>query len=211
MNTIFKPILFSTAMVQAILEGRKSQTRRIIKPQPIGDQSSGLVFYKKFHFEGTNWQEEILKIAKFQMGDIMWVRETWQYSDDLNDPYLYKQKYQEEYLPEHHGEMKWKPSIFMPKDACRIFLKVTKVRIERLQDITEEDAKAEGVFYYGDETLDYMNYMHDNKHFDDWGVMTAKHSFETLWEKINSKESWKENPWVFVYDFEHIEKPQNFK
>src|SRR5690606_24530768 len=79
------------------------------------------------------------------VGDILWVRETWMYSDELENPYWYKQNIEEEYLPEFHSDFKWKPSIFMPKEAARIFLKITNVRVERLQDISIEDVCSEGL------------------------------------------------------------------
>ena len=82
----------------------------------------------------------------------------------------------------------------MPKEACRLFLKVTNVRVERLQDITEMDAIFEGCMQYEKDT--------------DW--MTALYGFELLWKKINGESSWKSNPWVWVIEFERIEKPENF-
>jgi len=96
----------------------------------------------------------------------------------------------------------------MPRDACRIILEITDVCVERLNQITEEDANAEGVLFYGDddpEQTDYKNYMYDDVYGDDWGVSTAKESFETLWESINGVESLKANPYVWVIQFKVVE------
>ena len=165
---ICKPILFSTPMVQAILRGEKTQTRREVK------------YWKKI----TN-----PKIV----GDILWVRETWQHTkalnlhiSDENHGYVYKADGEPW---EDYENWKWKPSIFMPKDACRIFLKITKIRIERLEDITKEDAIAEGI-----EKWENCN--------STGGVHPAIASFRSLWTSINGFDNLNSNPWVFVYDFE---------
>lgn len=213
-----RPILFSTPMVQAILEGTKNQTRRIVKNNNslYASKFSELDFNDAF-VEGFNLSDKCLKakhllndtrqliLSKIETGDIFWVRETWQYSDDLEHPYLYKQKELGEWLPEYFKRMKWKPSIFMPKEACRNFLEVTNVRVEKLNDITEEDAKSEGIKVYKLEE-EY----HDYNGSGCGCYATAKGSFFSLWNSINGKNSWKANPWVWVYDFKRVEKPENF-
>ncbi len=220
-----KPILFSTSMVQAILEERKLMTRRVVKMRDGSlmddndlsnhlDNSFSHVmdFTKKYPY----WEE--LKCPYGEVGDILWVRETFgfgtrpcpvngwrdgieykadeKYIDDVEDLPLYD-------LPEgiEFKESKgWKPSIFMPKDACRIFLEITDIRVERLQDISEEDAIAEGVEKWSD-GFDYKCY---SKHA---GRYThAKDSFFSLWESINGKESWDKNPFVWVLNFKRIKK-----
>lgn len=212
-----KPILFSTPMVQAILDGRKTQTRRVIKSK----HESGLFFVSKTNngqvtgITSLDWDElpkndctnDIQPICK--VGDVLWVRETWQYSDDLNEPYLYKQKFMEEYHPEYWDMMKWKPSIFMPKEACRIFLRVKNIRAERLHDISENDAINEGVqpllmsgMQLATSGQLYRNYMDNSKTFNDG--CKPLNSFMTLWQSINGTESWSNNPWVWVYEFELI-------
>ena len=189
-EAVFKPILFSTPMVQAILEGRKTQTRRIVKPQPDFDRAwKNLGMTEKFGLETELEIPELdltgyflgvsspigdgLKATgicipnipiKIHKGDILWVRETWRYSDDLRNPYLYKQKEYEDWKPEYLQGIKWKPSIFMPKAACRIFLEVTDVRIEKLQDISEEDAVAEGIEYIDIEEPFTVGYKLYGKH-----------------------------------------------
>jgi hypothetical protein len=105
--------------------------------------------------------------------------------------------------------MKWKPSIFMPKKKCRIFLEITDVRVERLQDISEEDAIAEGIkkTWINDDIKQcrFKNYINDGK-----GSKSPIDSFNSLWVSINGKDSWKANPWVWVYEFKVVEKPKDF-
>lgn len=208
--TNFKPILFSTSMVQAILEGRKTQTRRITndwdqnKPKfLISSQGMYADKYPKpakymAHFRYPNDStDSVGLVAPIQPGDILWVRETFDYSDNLEEPFWYKEKYQKEYLPEVSAKVKWKPSIHMPKKAARIFLEVTSVRCERLNDISLSDCKLEGVTYY----------QQDNPDVDD---ILALEAFIKLWESINGKDSWIKNPFVWVYEFKMISKPVNW-
>jgi len=143
-----KPILFNTGMVQAILEGRKTSTRRIIK---IPENFSYLMD------EETSNGEMLISVesdlcpqcykyiyAPYQPGDILYVRETW--FKDI-ERYVYRANYFETekfYRNGNEVKIKWHPSIHMPKSAARIFLRVTDVRVERVQDITEDGARAEG-------------------------------------------------------------------
>jgi hypothetical protein len=119
-----------------------------------------------------------------EIGDRLWAREAWDYSDSLEEPYLYRQKEMEEWLPEVFNRMKWKPSIHMPKEACRIKLEITNIRVERLQDISEDDAIAEGVK----------------------PSFNARHSFACLWQGINGIESWDANSWVWVIEFKKVDQ-----
>ena len=168
-----KPILFQTDMVNAILNGTKTQTRRAIKSKEPLLSYEGEMHNRNFAFwkEGmlgnhifmTEDSEFIVK-PKFQIGDVMWVRETWRLTDwmhpsDDNYGYIYKASKNGEEWERNDENWKWKPSIFMPKNACRVFLKVDNVRVEYLKDITEEDSKKEGVFYYGEESEDFRNYL----------------------------------------------------
>lgn len=191
-----KPILFSTEMVRAILDGRKTQTRRIINlpvyhPSMHEKHISKMVIKDNVLFDGNN--EEIGRIRnKYQVGDTLWVRETfcmW------NDSVTYKadcSKAQAHLL-------KWKPSIFMPYDACRIFLTITNIRIEKIQSISNDDAKAEGatnVLKHEDlKRLDGM----------DWVIprpfLEHQFGFMALWCKINGVQSWIDNPYVWVIEF----------
>ena len=189
------PILFSTPMVQAIMEGRKTQTRRVCKHQ-----------YWSYHeivdvnVNGiTQKVDRSVSCPYGKVGDVLWVREGWAPLGEYpNNTYMYK-------ADTHQPYSKWKPSIHMPKEACRIFLEITNIRVERLQDISDKDAIAEGiermqgVFWW-------KNYLNDPLP----GTSSPTVSFCTLWQSINGKESLKSNPWVWVIEFKRIEKPDNF-
>ena len=205
-----KPILFNTAMVQAILDGRKTTTRRIIKVNTdldfIGCSSTGGDFDAAAFGKGC--YEKILdaKIiervkAPYMPGDILYVRETWGISNPLGDfarnnrtaEYVYKAGYSKgERIPMAREQEKnlgvWKPSIHMPKVAARIFLKVTSARVERLQDITEEGIRAEGIT-------------------EEWPPH-AMDKFQELWDSTTKEYKWRLNPWVWVIEFERIEKSE---
>lgn len=202
-----KPILFSTPMVQAILDGRKTQTRRaqglkevdaneFYFDRRVGDQ---FVFVSK-----TNPNNQLFITPKYVEGDVLWVRETWFNDADFGEKPIFIYKADNENFP--RGSSPWKPSIFMPKEAARIFQFVTGVRVERLQEITGEDAIAEGVEPIGNHKhlncMIYKNYGPEIYQF-----LSPKKSFESLWKSINGEDSWNENPWVWVYEFERIEKP----
>jgi len=219
----FKPILFSSEMVNAILEDRKTQTRRVIKSR----HESGLFQVAKnpegkvTSIDSLDWDESVLDQAndiqpKFYKGDVMWVRETFRKAHHYGFDYEFFQ-YKDGSTNTHceiidkdqilHDD-KWKPSIFMPKEACRIFLEVTNVRVERLQDLSEEDAIAEGVKKHSDYgSTGYKLYTDPEAAYTD---IDAIWSFESLWESINGKDSWNQNPWVWVYDFKRIAKPESF-
>ncbi len=230
-----KPILFSTEMVQAILEGRKTQTRRILKPQPDFNKAWENLGFSENKF-GIKTDLEIPDIdvtgnflgvsspieidgfkatglcipnipIKIHKGDILWVRETWQTTWNENKKSwdtIYKAD--GGYWIDDDGIMKWKPSIHMPKKRARIFLEVTNVRVEPLQEISEEDAIAEGVERVSIAPFvhRFKNYLCNNK------FIGPKESFKTLWMKINGIDSWKANPWVWVYEFKVVEKPKDF-
>lgn len=191
------PILFSTQMVQAILEGRKTQTRRIIKPQPIIDQDSGFVFDGRHtqQYDLHNWRYQFVDdFSRWMPEDRLWVREkTGDYQNRMFDlPPVYRTE-----IPDDRaGFYKWHPSIHMKKQYARIWLEVTDIRVELIQEISEADAIAEGIS--PEVTGDYLfeNY---NKVGYRW--IKAKESYRSLWESINGKESWEVNPWVWVIDF----------
>lgn len=203
-----RPILFSTEMVKAILEGRKTQTRRVIKPQPKTQHRSDtrLEFYAR---RGENWEVkdkwtgdgfsilDSFKCPYGQPGDALWVRETWQPS--ASGAYVH---FKADIIGVDAGKG-WKPSIHMPKDACRIFLRITNVRVERLQEISEKDAIGEGIeksefgFKNYDKRYPVSDYM--------GGGNEAYRSFKSLWTSINGEQSWNDNPWVWVIEFERVE------
>lgn len=223
-----KPILFSTPMVQATLQGRKTQTRRIIKPQPEAWVTAAPgqrgVPYKKTnkipHKNSSVWMEEDgtkyepLE-AKYKNGDILWVRETFEYVPIQNasvktieDDVQYVVRFKADNI---ESFSKWKPSIFMPKKACRLFLEVTNVRVELLHDISNNDAKSEGIeAHYLLKKQGYMHYTKPDKFIPFGDADAARTSFFSLWMSINGDESLDKNPWVWAYDFKRVEKPANF-
>ena len=220
MATQYKPILFSTEMVQAILEGRKTQTRRLHGLDEIKKNSNDWTFYyfskddkrtfAHFRKQEDNKIKSIFGTSPYQIGDILWVRETWQTTWNENKKSwdtIYKAD--GGYWIDDDGIMKWKPSIYMPKEAARIFLEVSNVRVERLKDISEEDAIEEGIeiIHYAENILPvFRNYLLKEKK----GTLNPRLSFRTLWEKINGEDSWNANPWVWVYEFKVVEKPKDF-
>ena len=198
------PILFNTEMVQAILNGRKTCTRRVVKGYIPKEAEFG---YTAFTPKGTiscrgifetdypGYGEKFFKLP-YQRGDVLYVRETW--SEGYEEgTYIYKADDKLKDLPEFKNSSKliYHPSIYMPKKAARIWLKVTGVRVERLQEITEIQAQAEGC---------------------NSGLLTgpcsARGQFENLWNRTIKKSDldiygWEENPWVWVIEFERCEKP----
>ncbi|WP_250455962.1 hypothetical protein [Clostridium tertium] len=217
-----KPILFNTEMVKAIMEGKKTVTRRIIKKTnnkdfigfvtcsvPKGDE--GKVAFGRGSLEdiGNANIDEYVR-PPYKVGDILYVRETWckdgesyffKADTDMDEAIIYMAI----------NDLKWKPSIHMPKEAARIFLKVTNVRVERLQDITEEGAIKEGIRAYTKDEKVY-NYALNEEQYP-WIVMPREPitPFCKLWNSTIKKDqlnkySWQANPWVWVTEFERIEK-----
>lgn len=177
------PILFSTPMVQAILAGRKTQTRRLISfPK---DYDGKAVFnnhpfglkYSSNEFDGCVKRLN----SKWQKDDLLWVRESsCKNNTQTGWPYMYKASEETHYV----NHIKWKPSIHMPKEAARIWLEVTNVRVERLHDISRGDCMAEG--------CPFPNMAKETN---------PKAWFSNLWQSINGQESWDANPWVWVVEF----------
>jgi hypothetical protein len=218
-DAVFKPMLFSTPMVQALLNGTKTQTRRLVKfpnnyygGEVYPNGRFGLKFESKDDCESqVFWRLN----AQINIGDIIWVRETFKstYTVDANDreQFIYKTDSQD--MLDFFEHSKWKPSLFMPKRACRIWLKVTNVRCEPLQNISVLDSVAEGIEFkthsvreVGMPKIVYKLYYAEN-HWDESPII----SYWSLWDKINGKESWAKNPWVYVYEFEVIrERPYGF-
>ena len=178
-----RPILFNTEMVKAILDGRKTQTRRIIKPQPYCDFGMVVIEDKK---TGAIYNIKSLNASRFccpygHPGDRLWVRET--FCTDWCDHVIYKADGGSAVEAGYKHEPRWKPSIHMPRSACRLLLDIVDVRVERLQDITFDDARKEGSYLASD--------------VDDEG------GFINLWDSINLKRGygWDTNPWVWVIEF----------
>lgn len=275
-----KPILFNSEMVKAVLDGRKTQTRRVMKNQPnyIGEEIKGVgtdywdfdyayVFdsghihtFDKNGVGGENWNTfqdnerftEALHSAinqgftttpYGQIGDELWVRETHaiyqtvnhvvrhggrSFSEVSDGQCAYKADGFEtiDELKDHIRLMsdssfenvevkydKWLPSIHMPRWASRIQLKVTDIRVERVQDISEEDSKAEGI---GQKTFNCGELVGYKCYTSPVTYQSARQSFRTLWDSINKNRknkygsilpySWSDNPWVWVVEFERVEK-----
>lgn len=219
-----KPILFNTDMVKAILKGSKTQTRRIVNFDKIAKQSGctkGTLAYSDTFkswavFNGNNDVDLCLIDAPIEKGDVLWVRESFYkhyetpkdykgIKPGANFYYTASVNEKKEWLQLWYKKM---PSIFMPKKACRIFLEVTNVRVEKLRDISESDSKAEGVAFLRGET-DKFGY---KCYTDDYaiGYATAKDSFLSLWQSIHGAKSDLDNPFVWVYEFNKVDKPSSF-
>lgn len=203
-----KPILFNTENVIAILEDRKGATRRIMKPQPTNPRWNNIGW--------LGWDDGHGNQVKqiYPLGEILYVRETWQqcYELDGNDQIIEgTEKYVYAATPEdvphfthwvradgtHADFMPWRPSIHMPKEAARIFLRVNDVRVERLQDITEEQCYREGV----------------EREAGEVGADFVKGIFHGIWDRTIKKQDldrcgWEANPWVWVTEFGRCEKTE---
>lgn len=229
------PILFNTEMVRAILDGRKTCTRRVIKPQPDEQHTYPLGFVtdsteKKnvggFGF-GTNEYGGSIKYVKppygYAPGDILYIRETW---TEECGKYYYRADYDSDYLEpcetlsggypascrNYAGcdgctatstRIHWHPSIHMPKEAARIWLRVTDVRVERLQEITPDAIKNEGIILNPKECVGKFDYTSE-----------LYFLFQRLWDSTIKKSDldrygWDTNPWVLVIEFERCEKPED--
>lgn len=203
------PILFSAPMVRAILSGAKTQTRRILKQQPDYRGSDGC----ESDPDGWGWENDMgdhvpVRSARVRwaVGDRLWVRETWcavndtAYGGEKWVDYRATPKFNADHPagwendPSDPIALKWRPSIFMPRWASRITLDVTGVRVERLQDITEADAVAEGCGW-----LDTGNSA-DN----DLLVGDPVPTYSRLWDHINGAGSWDANPWVVAIEFRRV-------
>ncbi|MDP4119281.1 MAG: morphogenetic protein [Bacillota bacterium] len=209
------PMLFNTDMVRAILEGRKTQTRRIIKDIPESTHRTEFDGKMLEAFYGFHTGSAFADGSKYikppcQVGDVIWVRETWWKGDLLDDSdnvvergvVLYKAD-----IPNIPGwpdwEYKWSPSIHMPRSAARLFLKVKDVRVEKLQDITEEGTKAEGIVSYWTEPhRDVAPFIGRAKEIGEDLCLTRLEAFSQLWDSIYK--NWNDNPYVWVIEFERM-------
>lgn len=203
-----KPILFNTEMVRAILDGRKTCTRRICKDAnecTVPDMefyNADKRTYAVHNFADKEQMEQLStaeRTCPICTGDILYVRETWK---EAPKGYYYYEDWQKDDIAD---VTKWKPSIHMPKEAARIWLKVTNVRVERLQDVTEDGAKAEGA-------IDNRGFIHSPENEYD-RIYTAREHFIKIWNSTIKKSDldrygWDANPYVFVIEFERCEKPK---
>jgi len=203
-----KPILFNTEMVKSISDGHKTQTRRPVKPRYDRGRYARMTLFNSIECIGNRriwWGvdqrgqpfiNDPIEQPKYEVGDILWVRETYR---PLADGYEYKASIEKDYRTH-----RWKPSIHMPFEAARIFLRVTGVRADKLQEISNsskwqsihdplsiraKDLIAEGITgILGDDFLDYVGYFKES-----WDSIYAKHGYP-----------WSNNDWVWVYDFEVV-------
>lgn len=180
-----KPILFNTEMVRAILEGRKTVTRRVVKPKHLRVLDS---HYHKEHPEVPDKTLlEKLCLPPYHPGDILWVRETW--AKSMAGTFMYRAD-DKAIMVE-----RWHPSIHMPREAARIFLRVTGVRVERLQEMTLKDAAMEGMDLRGPMFTKFVEV---------WNSTVPKHPNKFK----RYPYYWEDNPWVWVIEFERISKDE---
>lgn len=196
------PILFSTLMVQALLAGTKTQTRRLIKPQLPMDM-------ERAESDTIPAVPSANDCPYGQPGDILWVREVFatHRTDEQTVSYRYQADTTQPTNTDPEGHFNgWQPALFMPYEACRLFLKIRSVRVERLNDINEQDALAEGIeavtTTVSDKTVHgYRNYGGSTL------VSSPVHSYLTLWESLTGYNSWIRNPLVWVIEFSQIDNP----
>lgn len=208
-----RPILFSGPMVRAILEGRKTQTRRVVKPSWIAaaqsaGESDGPETVNKY------WVD----ICPYgAAGDMLWVKETWGLCSPHDPTYwragsirgIPESELREQFLVEHRqnwithpDSAYWRPSIHMPRWASRITLEITGVRVERLQDMHESDAESEGVEIRNGWCLGAVHPIKSHQKI----FATQIQAFQSIWQSINGRGSWDANPWVWVIEFRRVEK-----
>ncbi|HCB8972537.1 TPA: hypothetical protein M2O87_003077 [Klebsiella pneumoniae] len=226
-------MIFNGEMVRAILDGRKTQTRRIMAPQPADDIERG-IFPNP---EAIGWKSSLRHkygstTAHFcpygKPGDRIWVREAFRVHSRATDvaTLVYKASERNSWTEQTlrvpvavcnkpATPEKWTPSLHMPRWASRILLEITDVRVERLSAISEEDAQREGVHTeVWDQTVVARNYADSDEFFQSWSEdmphyvemnQLYRSSFRSLWESIYGAENWQANPWVWVIEFKRVE------
>ena len=186
-----KPIIFSAESIAAILAGKKTQTRRVANRLPHCPVHGVDPVYSAGYLRCKGCDHFVSK-PPYQPGDILYVKETW-----LRDEWGFQYKVLDNgQIYYDDGSMKWCSPMYMPKAAARLFLRVTDVRAERLQDITASDAHDEGI--------EFRPFNRQFPHYQEWLIK----DFHDLWDSLNAKRGygWDTNPWVWVYMFEQIEK-----
>ena len=240
MNT--KPILFNTEMVRALLDGRKTQTRRIVKPQPKLMEPSGRWYWEKalnvngrpFLDASRRWWEYYGTSPYGQPGDLLWVKEVcwmwgrwlkngktktghqaWRFEADQHDPRTVFDK--PDWTVKRNGDVGWvyRHARFMPRKASRLTLRITNIRVERVQDISEDDALAEGIKEdhcpkCGYTFKDCVRHMDHDICVEPWPLhkylAPGRTSFMNLWNSIHGPDAWDRNDWVWVIEFEVIKQ-----
>lgn len=205
-------MIFNGEMTRAILDGRKTQTRRPVR-FPVLDKNLGCELAGN-ELAGELSAGNYLNSAFGKPGDRIWVRETWNKYGGLLT-YRADHDWIDDMRKETVCTAKWVPSIHMPRWASRILLEITSVRVERLNAISEEDAQREGVHTeIWDQTVVARNYAVRDEFFQFWSDdiphyvemnQLYRSSFRSLWESIYGEESWKANPWVWVIEFKRVE------
>lgn len=226
-------MIFNGEMVRAILDGRKTQTRRIMAPQPADDIERGIFPNPEvIGWKSSRRHKHGGTTAHFcpygKPGDRIWVREAFRVHSRATDvaTLVYKASERNSWTEQTHRvpvavcnkpatPEKWTPSLHMPRWASRILLEITDVRVERLNTISEEDAQREGVHTeVWDQTVVARNYAVSDEFFQFWSEDMPHHvemnqlyrsSFRSLWESIYGEESWKANGWVWVISFKRVE------
>ena len=221
-----RPILFNTEMVKAILEDRKTQTRRLVKGLPLAEPWFTVEDGKPMMCDENGEWYPAERFSVVQPGDILWVRETW--AKDVGR-YLYRANYSDTekfYMNGREIRMTWHPSIHMPRAAARLFLGVKDVRMERLQDMSEKDAISEGysgicpgahTVYFPDGYAEPCHVGGEECHYGYW---YCNHSIpeafgRDIWDGTIKpadlpRYGWEANPWVWAYEFERCEKPKGW-
>lgn len=204
-----RPIIFSAPMVQAILEGRKTQTRRIVKTDIANFLEDGWEPQERMYETRDGDIVPAHTLCPYgQPGDRLWVRETWAEFSGIEPKVTYVYRADGLYdtpAKEHLCDNRWRPSIHMPRAASRILLEITDVRVERLQEITERDAKREGAEYgYFDVDGKFVSFDEETvRRLNQYG--SYRRGFLHIWKSIHSTESWNRNPWVWVITFKRIQ------
>lgn len=244
-----RPILFSGPMVRALLDGSKTQTRRVVKPQPQPNGGAGLHPVAPYRNPAGNWAwvlaatghgsgGNLFACPYGQPGDRLWVRETWgvvsnawdedgnliDWVPDRPAAAIHEMPFGQGYYSGHviyaadgphewagdddgGGEPRsaWRPSIHMPRAASRILLEIVSVHVERLQEISQDDARAEGITDVGCVNCGES----EQKCSCDFPMPDPRDSYVRLWESINGPGSWEANPWVWVVEFKPIAPSPN--
>jgi len=214
-----RPILFSAPMVRALLDGRKTQTRRVLKPQPPEWATvcsaifppQGLFQWSEAEHDPTRplkrWPEGHALRIRFGNADRLWVRETFSFHhawsgvaprDVVLDSAVY---YWADGNPTEGDWTRPKPGIHMPRWASRLTLTVTDVRVQRLTECSEADALAEGVVQARDGQFIVPGVAHPSKDFGELSRVTAREMYAALWDVINGSGSWLANPWIVALTF----------
>jgi hypothetical protein len=213
------PILFSTPMVQAILDGRKTMTRRVIKRGNVLPTGEWLGEIREGGQWCTNPKPDVLwtgfksqygaeayyMCPYGQPGDRLWVKETWWADREIwQDAGTFLYKADAPFPAPWSNDFKWRSSRFMPKAAARIWLEVVNVRVERLKEITQDDAVSEGMTRHIRRELGWAACESE----EEFNLTQARSTFQELWDHLNAKRGygWDENPWVWVVSFRRIEK-----